>query len=151
MRPPDHMPADPDDATVATLGDVKFIRNWAKTIWIDQDNLHQQIQYDAFTRYGASFWKKVPTPPGGTRELTEEEWKAKTFVGWILRDDGSWVRGKWDTDGMPQDEPWRCRVPIEKKVVAWPEPNPQYAYFDTEELRDRAVIEANERANGREL
>lgn len=161
-RPPDHMPYSPDDATVATLGDAVFKRKpiFGPCRWHD-DSADLWISYDQLTRYGASFWGPVPTLPENTRELTEEEWSNPTyrsfFAGWKLGESGGWTLAP-DNCSTP-DEPWRCRVLIAQKVVAFSlhgipsirqDGDCYLASFDHEEDRDRAVKEANERANGRE-
>ena len=150
MRPVDHMPCSPYDATVATLGEAVFTQR-AVLYWGDGNFI---FATDQIANYGASFWKPVPNPPENTRELTEEEMASGDLTCWLLTIKGSWRHGEW-APRLYTDEPWRCRVPIEAKVVAVKHNHDEgflfEAYFDTEELRDRAVKEANERANGREL
>ena len=89
MRPPNHMPCSPDEATVAVLGDARFNRNvygtWTETMTSTWHTL------SALTRYGASFYKPVPNPPENTRELTEEEMASTSLRCYILNSRFEWV------------------------------------------------------------
>lgn len=150
MRPPNHIPCSPAEATVAVLGEATFERKKkAISPWLDP-TMDEWFTTDQLTRYGATFYKPVPNPPENTRELTEEELANPYAVdGYLWRTDGIWERSRWAFDVF-RSEPWRCRVAIEKKVVAWTaeeaiDPFGWVAHFATKELRDRAVAEANGR------
>lgn len=59
-RPPNHMPCPADEATVAVLGESKFVRHAiVRHMWFDELNCLSQAD---LTRYGATFYKPVQIP-----------------------------------------------------------------------------------------
>lgn len=142
-----HQQTDPEDATIAKLGDATFERiDIHDNTWIDTGS-NRTLYTDTLIRYGATFWKKIVPEPGYRLVEDHERVGEKPKGCRVLCKDGSW-NISYAVEWVNNDT---YAVPI-KQVVARratdtiPDCLPMFAaWFATEELRDRAVRDANER------
>ena len=140
-----HQQCPPEDATIAKLGDATFeCESDGGCDWYDA-TAGAFIATDTLIRYGATFWKPI-TPEPGYRLLTDEECQGKKPRGLKFCD----AVGPWITSNLGQwYDHYTYAVPV-KQVVAFAcgvAYNSEWhmAKFQTPELRDRAVHDANER------